>query len=116
MVEIQSHGGIDPSARAQAFARGEEEREENGQVIEVRSTPSDAEEYSAQEKTGREGADDDDGQGDGSSLDVKESSSWDGVQEGGVPLSRAERRKRIKAEIQRLAHADKPVYYQRRLW
>jgi hypothetical protein len=33
-----------------------------------------------------------------------------------LPISRAERRKLIKEEIQRLAQADKPVYYQRRLW
>ncbi|OTA08373.1 hypothetical protein A9Z42_0000550 [Trichoderma parareesei] len=33
-----------------------------------------------------------------------------------APISRAERRKMIKDEIQRLAQSDKPVYYQRRLW
>ncbi|EGR46795.1 uncharacterized protein TRIREDRAFT_4905 [Trichoderma reesei QM6a] len=33
-----------------------------------------------------------------------------------APISRAERRKMIKEEIQRLAQSDKPVYYQRRLW
>jgi hypothetical protein len=49
-----------------------------------------------------------------SALKVK--GSWDGVQEGGEPLSRAERRRRIKAEIQRLSQGDTPVYYQRRLW
>ena len=32
------------------------------------------------------------------------------------PISRAERRRLIKEEIRRLAQADKPVYYQRRLW
>ncbi len=32
------------------------------------------------------------------------------------PISRAERRRRIKAEIQRLSQGDVPVYYQRRLW
>ena len=57
-----------------------------------------------------ESEDDDDGSG----LNVK--SAWDGVQEGGEPLSRAERRRRIKAEIQRLSQGDTPVYYQRRLW
>ncbi|KAI0162070.1 hypothetical protein GGR57DRAFT_453076 [Xylariaceae sp. FL1272] len=40
---------------------------------------------------------------------------WDGVQEGGEPLTRLERRKRIKDEIQRLSQGE-PVYYQRRLW
>ncbi|KAI1816128.1 hypothetical protein GGS20DRAFT_539631 [Poronia punctata] len=46
----------------------------------------------------------------------KKQEDWDGVQEGGEPLSRAERRRRIKAEIQRLSRGDTPVYYQRRLW
>ncbi|KAH9884184.1 hypothetical protein F4778DRAFT_572681 [Xylariomycetidae sp. FL2044] len=32
------------------------------------------------------------------------------------PISRAERRRRIKAEIQRLSQGESPVYYQRRLW
>lgn len=53
----------------------------------------------------------------GDALKVEKSAaSWDGVQEGGQPLTRAERRKRIKAEIQRLSQGDAPVYYQRRLW
>ncbi|KAG5976946.1 hypothetical protein E4U55_007132, partial [Claviceps digitariae] len=33
-----------------------------------------------------------------------------------LPITRAERRRLIKEEIQRLAQTDKPVYYQRRLW
>ncbi|GAB0137107.1 hypothetical protein EsDP_00005390 [Epichloe bromicola] len=33
-----------------------------------------------------------------------------------LPITRVERRKLIKEEIQRLAQADRPVYYQRRLW
>lgn len=32
------------------------------------------------------------------------------------PISRAERRRLIKEEIQRLAQGEQPVYYQRRLW
>lgn len=32
------------------------------------------------------------------------------------PLSRAERRRKIKQEIQELAQSGEPVYYQRRLW
>jgi hypothetical protein len=32
------------------------------------------------------------------------------------PLSRAERRKRIKEEIMELSQGETPVYYQRRLW
>lgn len=33
-----------------------------------------------------------------------------------LPITRAERRKLVKEEIRRLAQADRPVYYQRRLW
>lgn len=33
-----------------------------------------------------------------------------------VPVTRAERRRLIKQEIQRLSQANEPVYYQRRLW
>lgn len=32
------------------------------------------------------------------------------------PISRAERRRLIKQEIQRLSQGETPVYYQRRLW
>lgn len=32
------------------------------------------------------------------------------------PISRAERRRLIKEEIQRLSQGDEPIYYQRRLW
>lgn len=32
------------------------------------------------------------------------------------PISRAERRRLIKEEIQRLSQGDEPLYYQRRLW
>jgi hypothetical protein len=32
------------------------------------------------------------------------------------PISRAERRRRIKEEIRQLSEAKKPMYYQRRLW
>lgn len=33
-----------------------------------------------------------------------------------VPITRAERRRLIKEEIQRLSQSDEQVYYQRRLW
>lgn len=33
-----------------------------------------------------------------------------------VPISRAERRRLIKAEIQKLSQSEERVYYQRRLW
>ncbi len=32
------------------------------------------------------------------------------------PISRAERRRRIKEEIKRLSMGESPIYYQRRLW
>jgi len=58
----------------------------------------------------------DDESGEGNGEERKSKGDWDGVQEGGVPLSRAERRRRIKAEIERLSKGDTPIYYQRRLW
>jgi hypothetical protein len=54
--------------------------------------------------------------GEGDEEERKSRGNWDGVQEGGEPLSRAERRRRIKAEIERLSKGDTPIYYQRRLW
>ncbi|KAI0453379.1 hypothetical protein F5B21DRAFT_288011 [Xylaria acuta] len=102
LVEIQNpHAevAVDPSSQPQ-----------EGETIEVRPTPPDVEEP-AQKPIALAGEDDGE---DDSALDVKD--SWDGVQEGGEPLSRAERRRRIKAEIQRLSRGDEPVYYQRRLW
>jgi hypothetical protein len=33
-----------------------------------------------------------------------------------VPISRAERRRLIKEEIQRLSQSEEKIYYQRRLW
>ena len=33
-----------------------------------------------------------------------------------VPITRAERRRLIKEEMQKLARSDEPLYYQRRLW
>lgn len=41
-----------------------------------------------------------------------ESSGEDGTK----PMSRAERRRKIKEDIQKLAQGDEPIYYQRRLW
>ncbi|KAJ4386379.1 hypothetical protein N0V93_009274 [Gnomoniopsis smithogilvyi] len=39
-----------------------------------------------------------------------------GDEDGGKPMSRAERRRKIKEEIQKLSQGDTPLYYQRRLW
>lgn len=36
--------------------------------------------------------------------------------EGAKPMSRAERRRKIKEDIQKLSQGDTPIYYQRRLW
>ncbi|KAI1748136.1 hypothetical protein F4782DRAFT_384457 [Xylaria castorea] len=102
MVEIQNpHAevAVDPLSQPQ-----------DGETIEVRLTPPDVDEPAQKPLTPSE---EDDGDDD-STLNVK--GSWDGVQEGGEALSRVERRKRIKAEIQRLSRGDAPVYYQRRLW
>lgn len=109
LVEIQSRSNPEPELTPNSNSAPE--------AIEVRPTiPEDdvvvpeqriASDDDAQHS---ESEDDDDGSG----LNVK--SAWDGVQEGGEPLSRAERRRRIKAEIQRLSQGDTPVYYQRRLW
>ncbi|KAI5861069.1 hypothetical protein GGS23DRAFT_598947 [Durotheca rogersii] len=40
----------------------------------------------------------------------------DGIVSDEKPISRAERRRRIKEEIRRLSEGMEPVYYQRRLW
>ncbi|KAI0509171.1 hypothetical protein F5B22DRAFT_363790 [Xylaria bambusicola] len=82
------------------------------EVIEVRPTEPETVEPGQKRDDGENG---EYGSGDDDfPLDVKP--AWDGVQEGGEPLTRAERRRRIKAEIQRLSRGDTPVYYQRRLW
>jgi hypothetical protein len=39
-----------------------------------------------------------------------------GKEEGEKPVSRAERRRRIKEEIKRLSQGETPLYYQRRLY
>lgn len=43
---------------------------------------------------------------------LSETTEDDGVK----PISRAERRRKIKEDIQKLAQGDTPIYYQRRLW
>ncbi|EMR69661.1 hypothetical protein UCREL1_3314 [Eutypa lata UCREL1] len=58
--------------------------------------------------------DDDDNEPAGEPMDkIEEDAKRAGEEQ---PISRAERRRRIKAEIQRLSQGDEPVYYQRRLW
>ncbi|KAI0552378.1 hypothetical protein F4679DRAFT_535426 [Xylaria curta] len=102
LVEIQNPYAeleLDPSSQPQ-----------EGEIIEVRPTPPDVDELAQKPLTPSE----EDGGDDDSALDIK--GTWDGVQEGGETLSRAERRRRIKAEIQRLSQGDTPVYWQRRLW
>ncbi|PSR78836.1 hypothetical protein BD289DRAFT_443291 [Coniella lustricola] len=37
-------------------------------------------------------------------------------EEGEKPISRAQRRRKIKEEIEKLSQGDEPLYYQRRLW
>ncbi|RYP90303.1 hypothetical protein DL770_003599 [Monosporascus sp. CRB-9-2] len=91
---------------------GKGERDKGGVVVEVRPT------------TMRE--DTEEGEGDGGESDGAQkpkpaaaaaAAGYDNaVEEEQKPLSRAERRRRIKEEIQRLSQGDEPVYYQRRLW
>ncbi|KAI1351021.1 hypothetical protein F5Y01DRAFT_283818 [Xylaria sp. FL0043] len=104
LVEIQSRP--DPELEADPLSSGPKS-------IEVRPTiPEDEEQKPIAQPEGDEA--EDSAHGDDDALKVKP--EWDGVQEGGEPLTRAERRRRIKAEIQRLSQGDTPVYYQRRLW
>ncbi|KAI1738192.1 hypothetical protein F4680DRAFT_467658 [Xylaria scruposa] len=108
LVEIQNPYAeleLDPSSQPQ-----------EGDVIEVRPTPPDVDELAQKPLTPSEEdtVSEEDGGDDDSALNIK--GTWDGVQEGGETLSRAERRRRIKAEIQRLSQGDTPVYWQRRLW
>ncbi|KAI1178930.1 hypothetical protein F4777DRAFT_40891 [Nemania sp. FL0916] len=100
-----------------------DDTERGEDVVEIRPTLPDEDENElvaaqkplVQERPRSEDEDrEGDSNGDGDGLSV--GAAWDGVQENGETLSRAERRRRIKAEIQRLSHGDTPVYYQRRLW
>ncbi|KAI0428036.1 hypothetical protein F5Y09DRAFT_13293 [Xylaria sp. FL1042] len=110
LVEIQSR--LDPELEADPSSSGPE-------TIEVRPTIPESEEPEQEQKPITPPSRDDAGDGvheDDDSEVLKVKPAWDGVQEGGEPLTRAERRRRIKAEIQRLSQGDTPVYYQRRLW
>lgn len=115
VVEIRSSGEEDGSPSSSPSQSQSEEGEGEGEAIEVRLTPEEVtrEQKQSEEKAARPDGDDDDDDGGG---DLHVVPSWDGVQEGGKPLSRVERRKRIKAEIQRLSKGEAPVYYQRRLY
>ncbi|KAK6072707.1 hypothetical protein SCUP234_02895 [Seiridium cupressi] len=57
-------------------------------------------------------------EGKGSKETAAESAKEDARQQGNEeqPMSRAERRRRIKEEIMELSQGETPVYYQRRLW
>ncbi|KAI0803597.1 hypothetical protein GGR55DRAFT_390867 [Xylaria sp. FL0064] len=104
LVEIQSR--LDPELEAEPLP----------EAVEVRPTvPEDEEQKPITPPAGDE-AEDSAHEEEDDSAALKVKPAWDGVQEGGEPLTRAERRRRIKAEIQRLSRGDTPVYYQRRLW
>lgn len=47
---------------------------------------------------------------------VEEEEAETTEEDGAKPMSRAERRRKIKEDIQKLAQGSKPIYYQRRLW
>ncbi|RYP05830.1 hypothetical protein DL764_003541 [Monosporascus ibericus] len=91
---------------------GKGEGGRGGVVVEVRPT------------TMREGAEEEKGEGGESDRAQKRrpaaaAAGYDDAveeEEEEKPLNRAERRRRIKEEIQRLSQGDEPVYYQRRLW
>ncbi|KAI1271070.1 hypothetical protein F5Y07DRAFT_404766 [Xylaria sp. FL0933] len=108
LVEIQSR--LDPELETDPLP----------ETIEVRPTIPEGEELGQEQKPIapplRDEAEDSAHEDDDDSAALKVKPEWDGVQEGGEPLTRAERRRRIKAEIQRLSQGDTPVYYQRRLW
>ncbi|KAI0476075.1 hypothetical protein GGR56DRAFT_641047 [Xylariaceae sp. FL0804] len=110
---------------------GSDEDDENDLIVVVRPTEQDPEQPSpaavdnANDYPGLDagaGADDDSGRGGRGGGEREgdrdeDAPRWDGVQmEGEKPLSRLERRRLIKAEIQRLSQGEAPVYYQRRLW
>ncbi|RYP44102.1 hypothetical protein DL768_009406 [Monosporascus sp. mg162] len=81
--------------------------DKGGVIVEVR--PTTMREHAEEEKG--EGGEGDEGQKPGHAAGYDNA-----VEEEQKPLSRAERRRRIKEEIQRLSQGDEPVYYQRRLW
>ncbi|CAN8100418.1 unnamed protein product [Discula destructiva] len=47
---------------------------------------------------------------------VEETEAGSPEVDGSKPMSRAERRRKIKEEIQKLSQGETPLYYQRRLW
>ncbi|KAI0967752.1 hypothetical protein F4678DRAFT_444518 [Xylaria arbuscula] len=118
LVEIQSRPDSDPNPESPP-----PDLPSAPETIEVRPTIPEVVEVLEQKPLIARSQDD--GVADGSEDEDDESAwkvnpspnpSWDGVQEGGKPLTPVERRRRIKAEIQRLSRGDTPVYYQRRLW
>ncbi|KAK6189297.1 R8 protein [Pestalotiopsis sp. IQ-011] len=116
VVNIEVHDA--PSGNAAQQKKGDF-------VVEVRpSVPEDASQRPLLEVKGRSEAED--------SLSEKDSASEDDTSEDDTkkqdtekpaenkdeeePMSRAERRRRIKEEIRELSQGETPMYYQRRLW
>ncbi|RYO90104.1 hypothetical protein DL762_002829 [Monosporascus cannonballus] len=89
---------------------GNGERDKGGIVVEVRATVREG--ADAKEEKGE------DGESDGARKPSPAATGGheNSAEEEEKPLSRAERRRRIKEEIQRLSQGGEPVYYQRRLW
>lgn len=52
----------------------------------------------------------------GDDMVEEEPSAENPEDDGAKPMSRAERRRKIKEDIQKLSQGDTPIYYQRRLW
>ncbi|RYP60286.1 hypothetical protein DL769_008183 [Monosporascus sp. CRB-8-3] len=89
---------------------GKGEGDKGGVVVEVRATVREG--ADAKEERGEDG----DGAGAQKPGPAAAGGYGNGAEGEEKPLSRAERRRRIKEEIQRLSQGDEPVYYQRRLW
>ncbi|KAI4593644.1 hypothetical protein KJ359_009128 [Pestalotiopsis sp. 9143b] len=111
VVNIEVHDA--PSGNAAQQKKGDF-------VVEVRpSVPEDASQRPLQEVKGRSDAE--------GSSSGKDSTSEDDTRKQDAekpaentdeeePMSRAERRRRIKEEIRELSQGETPMYYQRRLW
>ncbi|KAL8338566.1 hypothetical protein RB601_006316 [Gaeumannomyces tritici] len=104
-------GGEDPEKAVAAAA------DEQPVVIQIEQTQQQQQQQQEEEEEGGDGTDEEktadtaDGQEEADAAMLLEA---DGKAQ--KPLSRVERRRRIKEEIRKLSQGESPVYYQRRLW
>ncbi|ETS84983.1 hypothetical protein PFICI_03008 [Pestalotiopsis fici W106-1] len=107
VVNIENHDDA-PSGNAAQQKKGDF-------VIEVRpSVPEDVSQKPLNEKESH--SDSDKGQSKSDQNGKKKSDNTKQQAEEEEPISRAERRRRIKEEIRELSQGETPLYYQRRLW